>query len=912
MSAAAEWDDDDAPEAGDAPEAHMRAFLRFRGDSYPVELQALDCPDGRYTVNRFAHARDEGEAVRLAAEADAWGAPGVYVVMNAVAPAVATRSAPGRWHVARKGESTTDADITARLLLFVDVDARRPRGTSSTDEELGAARAVASQISERLIASLGPGAVAMGATGNGAALFVALECPDTDLPEVKDILSALDKSYSTDRVHVDPSVSDAKRLCPAFGTVKRKGAAGVAERPHRVTSFQAPEWVTRVGLEALRRLRDELSPPAPAAAPRPAVGAPGPAPADDPFARANAVPVAEVLAWLGLLEGEQPTCPGCREEDGTAVAVVGNGVRCMHARCAAKGHPGKPGFYSVVDIVAMARGCKPIEAVREIGKRFGFEVELGRKRDRAAPAAADDGRPIIRVGVDLHRVVDEAAEALGAEPNAYQRDGQLVRVVRVAADEETAKDEAGTPFIRELPLPTLREALSKRAQWLRYDGRTEDYVPCLPPEAVLAALAARGSWRSVRPIVGILEAPSVRPDGSVITTAGYDAATGCLYDPSPELAGLRVPDRPTQDEANEALVELCEVWLDFPFASEPPRMVPVAALLTLLARPAIRGSCPGFVVDAPTRGTGKTLVNDAAAMIATGRLAAKMSWPADEAELEKVLASYALRGAALVNFDNVSTRFGGGPLDKVLTCGDFVELRILGRSEVPTLRWRAIVLASGNNLELGGDTARRVLWCRMESPLERPEERTGFRHPNLLSWVGANRPRLVRAALVVLRAYVAAGRPDMQLGQWGSFEAWAALVPPAIAFAGGANVLEARAVAAGHEEPERVALEAILTHWPRLGGDKGMTARDAIARLYSPERLRGQGTPDGFDGLRDAIETLVQTQPGRAPSARALGYALRRLRGRVVGMALLDHGNARDGVAVWLVKDVRSGSTRCG
>ncbi len=45
------------------------------------------------------------------------------------------------------------------------------------------------------------------------------------------------------------------------------------------------------------------------------------------------------------------------------------------------------------------------------------------------------------------------------------------------------------------------------------------------------------------------------------------------------------------------------------------------------------------------------------------------------------------------------------------------------------------------------------------------------------------RPRLVRAALTLLRAWVVAGRPDMGLPLWGSFEEWSRVVPAALVFA---------------------------------------------------------------------------------------------------------------------------------
>jgi hypothetical protein len=312
---------------------------------------------------------------------------------------------------------------------------------------------------------------------------------------------------------------------------------------------------------------------------------------------------------------------------------------------------------------------------------------------------------------------------------------------------------------------------------------------------------------------------------------------------------------------------------------------------------------PAVITDAKTRGSGKSLLVHSIYRLVTGRDAPVMTWPGDDAaELEKILAGFALSGAALANFDNVSGRFGGGPLDKVLTATDTVQLRVLGRSEVPTLPWRAVIFASGNNFEVYGDTTRRVLRARLESPLEHPEGRSGFRHPNLLPWIGEHRARLVRAALTVLRAYVVAGRPDLATGAWGSFEAWAGLVPGAIRFAGGPNVLDARpSLTDADEDPEKVALATVLEHWPDLS-----TVRHALDAMYS-------GMPSaGLGELRTALETQLAIRPGQQPSSRQVGDFLKRHRGRVVRGRALRSQSAMGGVQRWRVVPVSGSSGSSG
>ena len=187
----------------------------------------------------------------------------------------------------------------------------------------------------------------------------------------------------------------------------------------------------------------------------------------------------------------------------------------------------------------------------------------------------------------------------------------------------------------------------------------------------------------------------------------------------------------------------------------------------------------------------------------------------------------------------------------------------------------------------------------MQSTLEKPEERTGFRHHPLLPWIQANRVQLVLCALTVLRAYTASGTRSAI--RWGSFDAWADLVAGAIVFAGGADVLEARPSEEAGDDGTRGARLAILTHWPRLDSTgTGLTIKTAIGLLYPLSREHQ--APDGFNDLREALETLVPTRAGSSPDAASVGRAFRALKDRVIGgHRLTDAGTAQGGSVRWAV-----------
>jgi hypothetical protein len=539
-------------------------------------------------------------------------------------------------------------------------------------------------------------------------------------------------------------------------------------------------------------------------------------------------------------------------------------------------------------------------------------------------APSSQGRPIIKVTTELHLNVDEAIRALQADENLYQREKKLVYVTRVSREQSNASaivmgDDGkvhrqlveGSPQICELEMPTTRERLTAAAIFQKWVEKRQEYVRILPTDEIVSAVHKRKQWNGIRSIVGVVETPTMRPDGMIVQTHGYDPLTHYLYMPSEKFPEV-VDSNATQENARWAFEFLSEVFADFPYVSPAHRSVPVAAILTLLARPAILGSIPAFLFDASTRGSGKTLQTDAIATVTTGRGAPRMNYTIDEVELEKILAGYALKGSTFICLDNVPAMrpFGGGPIDRVITARDEVDLRVLGATKVLTLPWRALLMATGNNMSLYGDTGRRVLMARLEPTEENPEHRTKFKHDDLLEWVRTQRPRLVSAALLLLRAYVRAGFPNMGCARWGSFEEWSRLVPQAIVFAGGADPMGARPESEEEVDNELRSIRCILTRLQQILGEEDFRISSVIELLYKCERKRdaqGNMQEDGLEDLRDAIESLVGRrglkQDGRntAPDPVEFGRRLASFKGRVIGGLRLTSKTGGGGIMRWRI-----------
>lgn len=533
------------------------------------------------------------------------------------------------------------------------------------------------------------------------------------------------------------------------------------------------------------------------------------------------------------------------------------------------------------------------------------------------PVSSDD-RPEVRLSsANPHQAIDDIGDLLHLDRTLYVRGKELVTIVGALAphDGDRAPAAEATPLIFPVEPATLterisrtirvtrRKPLSKTAQAVADAGGRAppaEWVPALPPPGVVTGILARRQW-PLRHLTSVSETPVLRPDGSLLQVPGYDRTTGYVYRPS--CVYPEIPDMPSQADARTALAELVEVFVDFPYVDDAARMVPIAAILTVIARSAITGSCPAFLFDATTKGSGKTLQADAVSAVALGRSAARKSYPPDEEELGKIISSYAIAGARLILFDNVVREFGGGELDQCLTARDTVELRVLGRSEVRVLPWNAVIMASGNNIILCEDTVRRVLIARLESPVENPEDRTGFAHPHLFEWILEERGRLVAAALTVLRAFARLGGHMHEGKAWGSFESWSRLVPGAIVFAGGADVMLARPKAEQHASDATRALPTVIAHLSRLDPmGRGLTARELVHLLYPEKVSDGERSTDGYDDMRDAIEAWTQPKPGQTPSLQALGLHLRKNAGKfIAGKRLVRLPGHAQHAAKWAV-----------
>ncbi len=512
------------------------------------------------------------------------------------------------------------------------------------------------------------------------------------------------------------------------------------------------------------------------------------------------------------------------------------------------------------------------------------------------PVPGEGERLAITVGAREYLTNAQAVAALRQSRGLYQRGELLVRVVEVPGNREEAGhlaiDRPSGPRLRFHDADSLRDEITRVADFVEKkvnaDG-DETLKSVHPPAWCMKEVARKKYWPGVPRLTALVGYPVLTPDGRVLTSPGYDAATGIYL--HGEYSDLTVPERPTREDARAAVGVLADLVCDFPFEGPAHLAGWVCALLTPLARFAFRGPAPLFLFDANVRSAGKTLLADLVAAIVTGGEFARAGYTCDKVEMEKVITALAAAGDPMVLFDNVTGRFGDASLDKAITGLEW-QGRVLGTSTMFRGPLGMVFYATSNNCDVHGDTVRRVQPCRIAHPDEFPEDKTQFKY-RLPDWAHENRDRLLAAALTVLKAYVAAGRPNQTLSPWGSFGGWSSLVRSAVVWAG----LEdpARAKDRLREESDREGtamrqlLAALAAKYPE---GRPFTTREVIKNAGGDEVVAG------WDEVADLLALLEATTTGK------LGYKFRHYRERNFGGLRLDQprtgAKGKDG-ARWVI-----------
>ena len=450
----------------------------------------------------------------------------------------------------------------------------------------------------------------------------------------------------------------------------------------------------------------------------------------------------------------------------------------------------------------------------------------------------------------LHQAVDQAEQILiEGNHGIFQRCGMLVRLIPIASkpvrEEGVIKPSYESIMISEVDSTYLTEVLGIAGNWTRYDKTREGNIPIDCPETIGKKLIARKKW-GLPVLIGVIHAPTLCRDGTILQEPGYDEESGLFFYPS-NTKFEEIPVYPTEKDVKTSLDLLLDLLSEFPFIDSVSRSVALSAILTSLVRKSIR-TAPLHGFSAPKKGSGKSLLADVVGLIATGNPVSMVSYTGEEAEEEKRVLTLLLEGCPIICYDNVDRSFLSSVLCTILTQTAF-KGRILGLNKSAYVSTYATFLATGNNLIFEGDISRRVMLCKIDPRKERPEERS-FKK-DLYDFIPKNRSRLVKAGLTILRAYHLAGRPKQLFETFGSFEEWSDWIRSALVWLGMADPCLSR-IEVEQLDPIKTSLEWLFSVWFSIFGNRPIKVKNLVHN--ESEQLKEvlqEFAPDGHGGINE-------------------------------------------------------------
>lgn len=538
-----------------------------------------------------------------------------------------------------------------------------------------------------------------------------------------------------------------------------------------------------------------------------------------------------------------------------------------------------------------------VTSLEKAAERLAKGSKSGRrpKTEESSGTYDANGKRVIRhLAGELPSIIDQLGAALAeANANLFRYAGRLARVYQAGEEQHgEVKRAAGALLVHPVEAPHLQELGGRAADHEKWDSRSTQFVPCDMPRRVAEVYLARGHWPELPALNGFVEAPTITPDWRLIDAPGYDIATG-LFSAYATIAGYRrPPEKPTRNDALRALETLTALFESFPFVDESDRSAMLAGVLTSVLRRMLPAA-PMFAITAPTPGTGKTLLCETLAILATDRRASVLSLGHDDAETEKRLTGVLLAGDAVISIDNIERPLKGDLLCQVTT-QQFVRLRPLGGSGMLSIPTHALLVATGNNLSIVGDLKRRVVLVRLDAGIERPEQRTF--DTDHLATVSAHRGEIITAALTLVLSYGKAGAPTIDgLHALGGFEIWDRMVRRPLVWLGMPDPLAA-SEGLRDQDPDIEAMRLLFSSWLAVFGNMPTTVADVVAagNETSPMTQTYVNTE-----LRDALQLVCAEKL----NSRRLGYWLRAHRERIVdGLQLRQSGaDGHAKVAKWRV-----------
>ena len=329
------------------------------------------------------------------------------------------------------------------------------------------------------------------------------------------------------------------------------------------------------------------------------------------------------------------------------------------------------------------------------------------------PPEGSDILPVVQWGNDIS-IVAQRLGAICTRLPIYRR-GEHVVTFNEEGEERTMTGRRFRSWINEHVI-ICRQFCKETSKPLPSTMKAEDAATILETSSFLRGV------RKIRRVARV-RMPVFRSDKNgkrrvELLPVGYDSEYETLT-----LPGPAIDEQMTIAQAQDWFEE---IFGCFPFAKDRDRAVHIAGMLAvycrlMLSRMALR---PGILYLANKPGSGKSVLAKASLYTAFPMVAsAKMK---EGEQLDKELEAFSRNGVPYIFLDNLTGMFQSAALDQILT-SVYSMGRSMGGHDVFLSENTFQIFATGNNLEMSDDLARRFLVCDLFEEGEPSDRKFGAR-----------------------------------------------------------------------------------------------------------------------------------------------------------------------------------------
>ena len=372
------------------------------------------------------------------------------------------------------------------------------------------------------------------------------------------------------------------------------------------------------------------------------------------------------------------------------------------------------------------------------------------------------------------------------------------------------------------------------------------FEPVVLPEWV-SRLAVVDPALNLLPLDGFATLPYYTKNRELITGVGYNEYSKKILRMQEDVASLLSSDerklikyQPTMDDVDAAIEELFGYcFADFPFYDGDEienGQSSKAHLLCMMLHPIVRdlvdGPTPLYLVDKPSAGTGASLLVGSAMNISTGTKVGTTALSENEDEVRKAVSANFGVGKQVIFFDNVNFKLTSAFFANLATASRW-EDRMLGQSDIISVKNTMQAIFAGNNVEASEENMRRMLLIKLDFKDDPTTADRTFKVNNLERYVEDNKTDLFCCLLTLVNYWICQGATVWEGKPLTGFENYCQIMGGILEACEVPGFLENRSLSASANSPDKLAWNGFIQELISKHGFSKYVTMSEIAMTYA-------------------------------------------------------------------------------